>query len=74
MSIDDKLNILYRHIYLIENEKLEILNTNMNKKEDDIKNIINEKDIIIKEMNEKINKQEKQLEEQKKEIDDLNKK
>ena len=33
----------------------------MNKKEDDLKNLINEKDIIIKEMNKKLIEQEKMI-------------
>ena len=74
MSIDDKLNVLYRHINLIENEKIKILNKDMNKKEDDIKNILNEKDIIITEMNQKLMIQDKLLKEHRNEIDTLNKK
>ena len=58
MSIDDKFNMLYSQIYLITNENNNILYYNINKKEDDIKNKINEQDIIIKEMNDKILNQE----------------
>ena len=74
MTVDDKLNVLYRHINLIENEKIKILNKDMNKKEDDIKNILNEKDIIISEMNQKLMIQDKLLKEHRNEIDTLNKK
>ena len=48
MNIEDKFNFLYSQINLIKNENIKLLNLKMNKKEDDIKNIINEKDIIIK--------------------------
>ena len=37
------------------------LNSNVNKKEDDIKNIINEKDIIIKELKDKLNEQDNKI-------------
>ena len=49
------------------------LNLIINKKEDDLKNIINEKDITIKEMNVKILKQENIIENNKLEISDLKK-
>ena len=45
---------------IIEVEKMyKDLNFNMNKKEDDLKNLINEKDLINQEMDKKLQKQEK---------------
>lgn len=41
------------------NDLINILNINLNKKEDDLKNISNEKDKTIKEMKDKIISQEK---------------
>ena len=60
----------------IKNIKMLIkeLNKNMNKKEDDIKNLLNEKDQIIKELNNKIKEQEKIIKENKNDIIQLNKK
>ena len=43
MNVDDKFNMLYSQINLITNENSNILYYNINKKEDDIKNRINEK-------------------------------
>ena len=52
----EKLNIEIQNMKILINE----LTLKMNKKEDDIKNIINEKDNIIKEMNIKLLNQEKE--------------
>ena len=52
----EKLNVEIQNMKLLINE----LTLKMNKKEDDIKNIIDEKDNIIKEMNIKILNQEKE--------------
>ena len=56
------------------NIKIKELNLIINKKEDDIKNIINEKDEIITKMKNKINEQEITIKENKKEISNLNQK
>ena len=53
------------------NDSINNLNFKINKNEDDIKNIINEKDIIIDEIKDKIIKQAK---ENKNEIQTINKK
>ena len=60
----------------LESIKKEIkdLSIKMNKKEDDIRNIINEKDIIINELNNRINEQEKLIKENINKIINLNKK
>jgi len=47
---------------------------NMNKKEDDLKNLINEKDLIIEEMDKKLRKQEKIINNNKSKIKILNEK
>ena len=52
----EKLNVEIQNMKILINE----LTLKMNKKEDDIKNIINEKDNIIKEMNIKLLNQEKE--------------
>ena len=51
MNIDNKIKILDDEINLIKGKYLNQLNLDMNKKEDDIKNIINERDNNFKEMN-----------------------
>ena len=63
-------------IYEIEKMKKEIkdLNIKLNKKEDDLKNIINEKDIIINELNNKLNQQEKQIKNNNDEVKSLKEK
>ena len=90
MNYDDKINILYNQIKLlnyknIDNnkqlddnlemkniiKKIDKTNLNINKKEDDIKNIINEKDLKIKELNTKI---EQIINENKKFIEDIKQK
>ena len=59
----------------IEVEKMyKDLNFNMNKKEDDLKNLINEKDLIIQEMDKKLQKQEKIIYKNKNKIKTLNEK
>jgi len=50
------------------------LNFNMNKKEDDLKNLINEKDLIIQEMDQKLKEQEKIIYKNKNKIKTLNEK
>ena len=52
--------------------KIEELKFIMNKKEDDIKNIINEKDIIIEQLNERILNQERRIQNNENEINKLN--
>ena len=68
-----KNNISY-NINNIEDiiNKIKILNVNINKKEDDIKNIINEKDDIIQKINNRLLSQEKELTKNKNEIKNLN--
>jgi len=51
--------------------RINLLNSNMNKKEDDIKNIINEKDDIIQKIKNKLLAQEKELKKNKNEIKNL---
>ena len=73
MNNNDKFNILYNKINLIKNinnkiednkeieemkNKINELNINMNKREEEIKDILKQKDIIIKDMNEKLLNQE----------------
>ena len=53
-------------------KKYDSLNFLINKKEDDIKNLITEKDIIIQELNEKLLMQEKEINMNKQEISSLN--
>lgn len=55
-------------------KKIEKLTIDMNKKEDDIKNILHEKDNILQEMNKRLIKQENEIINYKKQIDILNKK
>ena len=52
-NLKDEINKIYM--------KIKEININMNKKEDDIKNIIEEKDILIKDLRNKVINQEKQL-------------
>ena len=59
MQNNDNLKDEINKIYL----KIKEINRNMNKKEDDIKNIIEEKDILIKDLTNKLEKQEKELKE-----------
>ena len=54
-------------------KRIEELNLNMDKKEDDIKNLINEKDNIIQEMNNKLLIQEKEINKYKTKIENLKK-
>ena len=54
------------------NQLIEELKLNINKKEDDLKNSINDKDIIIKELKEKIIAQEYKIKNNEKEIGKLN--
>ena len=56
-QLKDNNNSDIENIY----KELNLLKLNMNKKEDDIKNIITEKGIIITEKTEKIRKQEKTI-------------
>ena len=53
--------------------KINELELKVNKKEDDLKNIINEKDIIIEEMNNKLLQQEKIIKDNKCQIENMNK-
>ena len=52
--------------------KIEELKLTINKKEDDIKNIINEKDTIIEQLNERILNQERRIQNNENEINKLN--
>ena len=85
MNDKDKFNILYNEIKLMKKERNKIennkeieemknkineLNINMKKREEDIKDILDEKDKIIKEMNEKIIKQDNEINEIK--MNDIN--
>ena len=63
-NLKEEIDKLYKQIKEI--------NFNMNKKEDDIKNILTEKDIIIQELNNKLKIQENILKENKNEISFLN--
>ena len=54
--------------------QIEILKLTINKKEDDLKNIINEKDIIIQDLQEKLMNLEKKIVNNEKEISKLNEK
>ena len=65
-SINEEIENIYN--------KIKQMNLIINKKEDDIKNIISEKDEIIAKLNIKINEQEDIIKENKNEISDLNKK
>ena len=67
---DKNNNILeIQNIY----EKLKLLNLKLDKREDDIKNIINEKDLIIEKMNQKLKEQEKIINVNNDKINTLNK-
>ena len=61
-------NINFQSLY----NKIEELKLTMNKKEDDIKNIINEKDTIIEQLNERILNQERRIQNNENEINKLN--
>ena len=61
MDIDNKIKMLEDEINLIKGKYLNKLNFDINKKEDDLKNIINERDNIFKEMNDKILKEFKEI-------------
>ena len=74
MTMENKFNLLFNQINLIKNEKINFLYNDIYKKEDDIKNIINEKDIIIQKMNETILKQDFIIKEHKNEIYSIKKK
>ena len=54
MNIDNKIKIINDEIDLIKGKYLKQLNLDINKKEDDIKNIINERDNNFKEMTDKL--------------------
>ena len=72
MNIEDKINILFNHIKLLQksnqtnhdsnlvnsNSKINDLKLVINKKEDDLKNIINEKDLEIEKLKDKLIDQE----------------
>ena len=67
---EDKFKKHHKENYYMDNlisleqkidKKINELTYYMNKKEDDLKNLINEKDIIIKEMNKKLIEQEKMI-------------
>ena len=73
-SIEDSLKKYVQNEIEILNNKIKELNFKLNKKEDDIKNIINEKDIIIEIINNKLLEQEKIIQINKNEILELNKK
>ena len=66
----EKINNQITNLY----EEIKNLNMKLNQKEDDIKNIINEKDNIIREMEKKLLKQEKMITKNNIEISNLNKK
>ena len=68
MNEHDNNNINLQLLY----NKIEELKLTMNKKEDDIKNIINEKDIIIEQLNERILNQERRIQNNENEINKLN--
>ena len=69
-NYNDKNNILeIQNIY----ETLKLLNLKLDKREDDIKNIINEKDLIIEKMNQKLKEQEKTININNDKINTLNK-
>ena len=85
MNNNDKFNLLFNQIKLIKNiknnrvdnneideikNKLNEMNEKMNKREEEIKDILNKKDERIKEMNEKIINQEKIIERNNKNLDE----
>ena len=57
IKINNQLNSLQNQINSIKNKDINLIYININKKEDDLKNILNEKDIIIKELERKILKE-----------------
>lgn len=70
--IDNANSITFNQKNDKNDKKYDSLNFMINKKEDDIKNLITEKDIIIQELNEKLLMQEKQINMNKQEISYLN--
>lgn len=70
--IDNTNSITFNQKNDKNDKKYDSLNFMINKKEDDIKNLITEKDIIIQELNEKLLMQEKQINMNKQEISYLN--
>lgn len=70
--IDNANSITFNQKNDKNDKKYDSLNFMINKKEDDIKNLITEKDIIIQELNEKLLMQEKQISMNKEEISYLN--
>jgi len=86
MKSNDKFNFLFNQIKLLKNnniekdaikemnDKINELNNKLNQKDEEIKNIINKKDIIINEMNKQIIEQDKKLKElEEKNIETTNK-
>ena len=69
MEKNENINEI-KNIYI----QIEIWKLTINKKEDDLKNIINEKDIIIQDLQEKLMNQEKKIVNNEKEISKLNEK
>ena len=68
MTNNDKFNLLYSKIQLLNisnsnhsSEDNSVFENKLNQKEEEMKNILNKKDMIIKEMNEKLLKQENEL-------------
>ena len=57
IKINNQLNSLQNQINSIKNKDINLIYININKKEDDLKNILNVKDIIIKELERKILKE-----------------
>ena len=72
LVIDNANSITFSQKIEKKDKKYDSLNFLINKKEDDIKNLIEEKDIIIRELNEKLLIQENQIYENKLEISSLN--
>ena len=72
LVIDNASSITYNQKIEKNDKKYDSLNFLINKKEDDIKNLITEKDIIIQELNEKLLIQENQINQNKQEICLLN--
>jgi hypothetical protein len=72
LVIDNANSITFNQKIENKDKKYDSLNFLINKKEDDIKNLLTEKDIIIQELNEKLLIQENQIKENKQEIYLLN--
>lgn len=72
LAIDSTNSITFSQKIEKKDKKYDSLNFLINKKEDDIKNLIEEKDLIIQALNEKLLIQEKQIYENKLEISSLN--